>query len=421
MSEVVAQKPRVRRSSSDATRFHMSTKAVDRSVEEYATWSEKKCVKHLAVIRWGSFEAMPCPHCNTCTEHYFYEKDLRWKCKHCGSKFSVTSQTVFSGRKLPYRKLLAAIHLWACGAAGQPALELRRMLNLKSYNSAFTLVSKLREGLMRGFNTGLISGVVEMDGAHASGRRAAAKRGKPQNYQTPDSVKSLEDQALLTTAARQKKRREEKAALLAAGGRLDPNTGAVHEETRRIVFTLRRRSGVKGQGAALTRVAIGLAETPDVAEAFVNSYVAVPESVLATDTGTAFSKVGKRFQMHMQVNHSETLSGPNGEHNNLAESLSARQDRSEKGVYLNIEPKYLHDYAVENGFREDNRRKAPGAQADLALHFALNVGESHYWRGYTHGRHRKYEVLANGHKDYPSSGPAKGAIGWNKPSARLPR
>ena len=72
MSEVAAQRPRARRSSSDATRFQMSTKAVDRSVEEYTTWSEKKCVKHLAVVRWGSFETMPCPHCNTCTEHYFY-------------------------------------------------------------------------------------------------------------------------------------------------------------------------------------------------------------------------------------------------------------------------------------------------------------------------------------------------------------
>jgi len=421
MSEAAAQKPRVRRASSEATRFHMSPKAVDRSVEEYATWSEKKCVKHLAVIRWGSVEVMPCPHCGTCTKHYFYEQDLRWKCKHCGSKFSVTSQTVFSGRKLPYRKLLAAIHLWVCGAAGQPALELRRMLNLKSYNSAFTLVSKMREGLMRGFNTGLISGVVEMDGAHASGRRAGTKRGKPLNYQSPESVQSLEEQALLTTSARQRKRREEKAALLAAGGRVDPNTGAVHEANRRVVVTIRRRSAAKGQGAVLTRVGIGLAETPDVVEALANNYIAVPESVLATDTGTAFSKLGKRFQLHLQVNHSETLRGPNGEHNNLAESFSARQDRSEKGVYLNIEPKYLHDYAVETAFREDHRRKAPGAQVDMALYYALNVGESHYWRGYTHGRHRDYEVLATGTQVYPASGPSKGAVGWGKGSVRLPR
>lgn len=421
MSATDAPRARVRRASSEATKFHMSSRAVDRSVEEYASWSDKKCVKHLAMVRWGSAETMPCPHCNTCTRHYFYEADLRWKCKHCGSKFSVTSQTVFASRKMPYRKLLAALHLWACGAAGQPALELRRMLQFKSYNTAFTLVSKLREGLIRGFNTGLISGVVEMDGAHASGRRASEKRGRPQNYRSPEEVQESEKQALLTTAARQKKRREEKAAALAAGGTVDPVTGQVFPETRRLVFTLRRRSGAKGQGAVITRVGVGLAESPDVVEALAATYVAIPESVLATDTGTAFSKLGKRFQLHLQVNHSETLSGPEGRHNNNAESFSARQDRSEKGVYLNIEPKYLHDYAVETAFREDNRRKAPGAQADLALHHALTVGESHFWRGYTHGKHRNYEMLATGNRDYPASGPPKGVPRMSVGARRWPR
>lgn len=134
-----------------------------------------------------------------------------------------------------------------------------------------------------------------------------------------------------------------------------------------------------------------------------------------------FSKVGKRSQIHMQVNHSETLSGPNGEHNNLAESLSARQDRSEKGVYLNIAPKYLFDYETEPAFREDNRRKAPGAQADLAMHHVLTVGESHFWGGYTHGKHRSYEMLATGNRVYPASGPPKGVPQMSVGAGRLPR
>ncbi len=417
----VPKHKKVRRSSSEASKFHMSSRAIDRSVEDVASWSDKKCVKHLAHVRWGSFETMPCPHCNTCTTHYFYDKDLRWKCKHCGSKFSVTSQTVFAGRKMPYQKLLAALHLWACGAAGQPALELRRMLKFKSYNTAYTLVSKLREGLIRGFNTGLISGVVEMDAAHASGRRASEKRGRPLGFRSTEEVQELEEKAMLTTSARQKKRREERAAAIAAGGRLDPTSGLVFPHTRRMVITLRRRSGRKGHGASITRVGIGLSETPAAVEALAASYVAIPESVLATDTGTAFTKLGKRFQLHLQVNHSETLSGPEGAHNNNAESFSARQDRSEKGVYLNIEPKYLHDYAAETAFREDTRRKAPGAQADLALHHALSVGLSHFWRGFTHGRHRDHEILATGNQPYKASGPAKGSSPTGPSSKALPR
>ena len=410
----------VHRQSSDASRFHMSRDAVDRSVEELFKWSDLKCVRHLAQIRWGDPRKVTCPHCNTSAEHYWYLKELRWKCKCCGSRFSVTSQTVFANRRMPLQKLLAALHLWASGAAGQPALELRRMLKFGGYNTAFTLVSKLREGLLRGFNTGLVSGVIEMDGAHASGRRASEKRGRPQNYR----VQSEEDaqlDAMLTTSARQKKRREEKAAALAAGGVLHPEHGAVFPATRRLVFTVRRRSGVKGRGALTTRIGVGEAETPAVAEALANAYVAMPESFLATDTGTAFAALGKRFQSHSQVNHSETLMGPLGQHNNNAESFSARQDRSEKGVYLNIEPKYLTDYVAETAFREDHRRMPPGAAADRALGYALSVGLSHHWRGYTHGRHRGHEILVTGNRAAKASGPEKGRSPISSANGRPPR
>jgi ribosomal protein L37AE/L43A len=177
------RKPRttIKRPASAVARFHMSRAAIDRSVEVFAGWSDLQCIRHFANIRWGSHTLVTCPHCNTADEHYWHVKEVRWKCNHCRKKFSVTSKTVFANRRLPWQKLLAAIHLWACGAAGQPALELRRMLCLGGYNTAFTLISKLREGLSRGFNTGLISGLLELDAAHAAGRRTteSTTRRKP--------------------------------------------------------------------------------------------------------------------------------------------------------------------------------------------------------------------------------------------------
>lgn len=410
----------VHRPSSDTSRFHMSSAAVDRSVEELFRWSDLKCVKHLAEIRWGDFKLVTCPHCNTSAEHYWTPRELRWKCKSCASRFSVTSQTVFANRRMPLQKLLAALHLWACGAAGQPALEMRRMLKFGGYNTAFTLCSKLREGLQRGFNTGLVSGVIEIDAAHASGRRASEKRGKPQNYSVKSEDEAQAD-ALLTTSARQKKRRDEKAAALAAGGIVHPEHGQVFPSSRRLVYPVRCRSGVKGRGALVTRIGVGLAESPQVAAALAAAFVAIPESVLATDTGMAFTALGKKFQSHSQVNHSETLRGPEGQHNNNAESFSARQDRAEKGVYLNIEPKYLTDYAVETAFREDHRRMAPGAVADRLLGYALSVGLSRHWRGFTHGRHRKHEILITGNRPASSSGPEKGKSPISSANRRPPR
>ena len=418
--KVSKRRTSVHRPSSDASRWHMSKAAVDRSGDEFAKWTDLKCVRHLATIRWGSHRSVMCPHCSTGAEHYFSTTELRWKCKSCGKRFSATSQTVFANRRIPLQKLLSAIHMWAVGVAGQPALEMRRYFKFGGYNTAFTLVSKLREGLLRGFNTGLLSGVIEMDGAHASGRRASEKRGKPLNYRSMSDDEATED-ALLTKSARQKKRRGEKLEAIAAGGVVHPEHGNVFPATRRLAFTVRRRSGVQGKGAAFTRIGVGLAETPDVAQALADAYVAMPESVLATDTGTAFSALGKKFKLHLSVNHSETMVGPDGQHVNFSESFTARQDRSEKGVYLNIEPKYLTDYVCETAFREDHRRLAPGAAADRALHLALNVGLSHYWRGFTHGHHREHEILVTGNRPAAASGPKKGQSPISQKNGRPPR
>jgi transposase-like protein len=428
----------VQRQSSDASRFHMSNRAIDISVEDLAKMTNYQCVQHMAEVRWGSFIKVTCPHCSTSSSHYFSKKELRWKCRACGKRFSVTSMTVFANRRISYQKLLSAIHLWACGASGQPALELRRMLNIKSYNSAYSLVSKLREGLLRGFNTGLMSGVIEMDGAHASGRRASEKRaaalvyndaGQRQVQVEPDATGAplapvadeLPSDDLLTNSSRQKQKRTAKNAAAKVGVVVDPYDGTRFPKNRRIVWTIRKRSGTPGRGALVTRVGVGMAETPEVALSLANAYIAIPESILATDSGTAFSKLGEEFQFHMQVNHSETLSGPNGEHNNNAESYGARQDRSEKGVYLNIEPKYLCDYATETAFREDHRRRAPGAASIRALHSALNVGLSQYWRGFTHGFHRDFEIIHPKNKAAVASGPLKGKSPISSINGRPPR
>jgi hypothetical protein len=88
--------------------------------------------------------------------------------------------------------------------------------------------------------------------------------------------------------------------------------------------------------------------------------------------------------------------------------LNFRYDRAEKGQYLNIEPKYLLDYAVEVAFRTDTRRLPNGTQLKIALNMAMSVGPSKFWRGFTHGKHRKHEILHPEPRPAPSSGPEKG-------------
>jgi len=404
----------ISRPSAPSSRFHMSSRAVDQLFLKYAAMTERQAMHELARMRWGGHRSMPCPMCGTIDAHPWNLERENWRCANCKKFFSVTTGTLLEGRKRDLRHILLESYAWSCGASGIPALTIRALIGAVSYNSAFSLVQKLREGLVRGHNTGLISGVVEIDGAHASGHRAAEKRGRPLG----GWKRTAEEEALVTqgivdafNAKQAKKRAAPKVKQEepdAPGVVRDPTYGTVYPESRRIVITLRRRTGNVGMGAMWTRVGVGLAETPEVVEALVRRHVLVPESILATDSGTAFAKVGKEFKLHVVVNHSETMVGPNGEHVNLAESFTARQDRAEGGIYLNIEPKYLHDYACETAFREDHRQLSAGKKVEKLLFWAMNVGESHYWRGYTRGKHRDFEHLVPVRRAAKASGPASG-------------
>lgn len=411
----------VHRPSSRASRFHMSNKAVDVEIDKIGRMTDLACVHFLAKARWGDHENVICPHCSTGATHYWSSKALRWKCKSCGKRFSVTSKTAFSNRKISLQKLISAIHLWACGASGKSALELRRALGFKGYNTAFTLLMKLREALTKGFNTGLVVGVVEMDGAHSSGRRASERRGLPLKYGARAPQLPLDEKSLTSSGRTRLRRAAKKARERAASeGYLIELPGNVPPD-RRIVMTVRGRSEVEGGGADVTRVGVGRAENPEFATALAEKFVCPPESILATDTGTAFFELGKKFSSHEQVNHSECLVDANGHHNNFAESFTARQDRAEKGVYINIEPKYSSEYVVETAFREDHRRVAPGKMTEILLYYALNCGLSEDWRSFTHGHHRNFENLTLERRPAKPSGPRKGKFPVAGKNGRPPR
>jgi transposase-like protein len=394
----------------------MSRKSVSLAVRDIAYWTDRQCLDYLVEARFGSWETVRCPHCGTIEKHYFRIKEQRWKCKGCGHRFSVTSGTVFSGRKLPMRDIITSVLMWINSAAGQPALELKRHMNT-TYNTVFILQHKVREALIRGYNVGILNGEVEMDGAHQSGWRAAEKRNKPQITRPVDEDTSVDEltAAMLTQTGRNQGRKEKK------DGVIDPEFGQRLPKDRRILFAIRKRSSTRGKGAVATRVAVGLVETAPVAEAIMRDFVAMPESYLNTDSSPAYTELGKRYKGHLTVEHSTTLSGKNGENNNQSEELNWRYDRAEKGVYLNIEPKYLLDYAVEVAFRADTRRLPNGQQLQLALAVALSVGESMFWRGFTRGNHREVELIHPAPQPANSSGPEKGRHPIPAMNGRPPR
>lgn len=415
MTEIaIADKPRRRRSGT--ADWHMSRKAVSISLFDVMKWTDKECLNYLVDVRFGGWNTVSCPHCGTIGKHYWRALENRWKCQGCGSTFSITSGTVFARHRKSLQQILSSVLMWLNSAAGQPALELKRHLNT-TYNTAFTLQHKMREALVRGYNVGLMNGDVEMDGAHQSGRRSAEKRGKPQGS-APVTASTPENKVTEIMLAHKGAKSKTK---LPAATAVDPEYGQTLPEERRILFAVRKRSGVRGKGAIATRVAVGRVENEMVAQSIAKDFIALPESYLNTDTHPAYSALGKSFRAHRTVAHSTHLSGPNGENNNQAEELNARYDRAEKGIYLNIEPKYLLDYAVETSFRSDTRRLPNGTQLQLAMCVALSVGLSQYWRGFTRGHHRTVELLHPTPQPVRASGPKKGRNPFSNASGRPPR
>lgn len=374
--------------------FHTSRKAVDFGHQDLEKMSALDAVKFVAEAVWGSFTEMPCPHCGTIDTHYWSAKEMRWKCKCCGKRFSVTSGTVWADRKLPLTTILRVAFSWGNGASGVPALQLRRDWNV-SYPTVFTLLQKLREGLTRGFSTGILCGTVEMDGMDINGRRYKEKRNKPQGG-GKKGAPSIPAHLLKPPADHE-------------GPPLPPKWGksARQHPDRRQMISVRQRGISKGMGASATKVAIAISESSlsvtRVAERGISA-----ESYLMTDEDPSYAAFGRRFASHETINHSVCFSKEGEVSNNQAESFNARVRRGTEGIYLNVSNKYLTDYAAEMAWREDTRKLSTGNRFKHLLQEALWVGMSWWWRGYTHGKHRQQELLVEGNQPAKARGRPKG-------------
>jgi transposase-like protein len=377
--------------------FHLSSQAVDVCTEDLEKLTRKEAVLLLAQARWGSTTTMICPHCGTLDTHYWRGAELRWKCRCCDKTFSVTSNTVFADHKLALTKIIKIAFAWANGASGEPALQLRRDWKV-AYGTVFTLAHKLREGLLRGFNTGVLCSVQEMDGMDVNGRRYKEKRSKPLGGgKTPGGPKIPEH--LLKPAAGKD----------FVGPPTPPKFGKAAKQPldRRLILVMRQRGVSNGKGAAATRVAIAITESSKTVIAMATRFASA-ESVILSDEDPSCASFGHLFAAHKTINHSKGYSDGKGVSNNLAESFNWRMRRAVEGIYLSASNKYMQDYASEQAWREDTRRMSTGKKLSHLLWVALSVGLSRWWRGYTHGHHREEELLIEGDLPAPGRGRPKG-------------
>ena len=134
--------------------------------------TEDACRRYLTELRWPY--GFRCPRCGG-IEAWAMGDGLQ-RCRSCEYKQSLTAGTVFEGTRKPLLMWFRAIW-WVVGQKnGASAKGIQRMLELGSYQTAWTWLHKMRRAMVRPGRDRL-DGVIEMDETYVGGEKPG-KRGR---------------------------------------------------------------------------------------------------------------------------------------------------------------------------------------------------------------------------------------------------
>lgn len=253
-----------------------------------------------------------------------------FKCQKCLKQFSVTSGTMFHGRKLSFKKIMAAVLMFANGAFGKSALQLRRDLRC-NFKTAFVLEHKLRESMTSYTTSRLLDGEIEMDSTSIGGSVRKANNAVDRK--------------------RQPRRHMDKVTNLSALRERGPHG--------RVVPFL-------GNESELARVINKLVE---------------PTASFVVDEHKAWNSLFAQFPVR-QIKHVERYSDLKGVSTNLIESHWSRFKNMYRGTHRHMSAQHAHAYNGECAWREEHRRQSNGEQFVLLTAGALHHPPSPIWRGY---------------------------------------
>ena len=314
-----------------AQHFLLSAAARTLSLRAIYKAGEDAAYATFCKMRWDETDGEAiCPQCGCC-ETYAITTRRKFKCAGCHHQFSVTSGTIFASRKMAFVDLLAAICITVNASKGLSMLQLSRDLDCQ-YKTAFVLAHKLREAMASEIQTGeVLNGHIEIDGAHFGGHI------RPENQK--------ED-------------------------RIDRRLKEHQTGKRRVVVVMRERLG-------RTLPIVTMSEADGVA--LVNQNVS-RMATLSADEASHWDMLHAGWSVD-RVNHSVVYSD-HGKHTNWAESYFSRLRRMVRGQHHHVSPQYLHQYANQAAWLEDNRRADNGSLAYGLVQIAMGSPVSRAWKGY---------------------------------------
>src|SRR5512132_832771 len=146
---------------------------------------DNQCREYLARRKWP--EDFRCAHCGGRTAYFLPSKRVVYECAGCGRQVSVIAGTIFEQSKKPLALWFRAIFEVTASKQGVSAAELQRKLELGSYQTAWSWLTKIRTAMVRP-NREPLAGEVEIDESYVGG----PEPGKP--------GRAAEDKAIVAAA-----------------------------------------------------------------------------------------------------------------------------------------------------------------------------------------------------------------------------
>ncbi len=290
--------------------------------------TEKQARRYLEKVRWPNGPV--CPHCGNSEKPYRLNGTKHrpglYKCTKCYKQFTVTVGTVIQGSHLPLRTWLMAFSLMCSAKKGISALQLKRNLDLGSYNTAWRMLKQVRTAMSNIKHGKTFEAIVEVDETYIG--------GKPRKSNRKD---------------------EDRHNKRGRGTRKSPVVGVVDREKGRVYakVSLPNKQGKRLSGNQLL--------------AILNE-VCKDDATVITDEFRGYGVLGRTEHVHLVIDHTKGFVD-DFIHTNNVESFWAILKRGVYGIYHHVSVKYLQNYVNEFCFRFNNREN--GDMFDLVLKQAV--------------------------------------------------
>jgi transposase-like protein len=271
--------------------------------------TDEACRAHMESVRWPNGPS--CPKCGSVNEAGVVgNRAGLFRCRPCGTQFTVTVGTAMEGTHLPLRHWYLAMYLMLSTAKPISAMSLSRQMGIQ-YRTCWHLLHRLRAMLAAGEALPL-AGVIEADETYVGGK---PRKGNKRDEDQPNK----------------RGRGTKKVAVI----------GAV-ERNGRVVARVADPRGLSAKG-------IGK---------FLSRFVDPAGTLLITDEFGGYNKVSETM-LHAVIKHAEGCAD-GLTHTNTIESFWAIIKRAWYGTHHHYSRKYMPLYIAEATYKY-NRRKVKSA------------------------------------------------------------